>query len=151
MGDNYEPFLDSLLSSDIDSFSKYLNQYLLEMISFRDNGHLKENFYHGLMIGLLASLRGTHLLQSNRESGLGFYDVSLTPLPASNLDLAIVMELKYAENTDNIDKLADNALVQIINKQYDIALRQQPQVNQILYLGLAFNKKQVKIAHKLIN
>ena len=97
-------------------FSEQLNSYLLQTISVRDTGATSEKFYHGLVLGLLASLRDTHLVYSNYESGEGYADAIVIPLPNTNLDLGIIMEFKHDKIGDNLEKLAHVALEQIEDK-----------------------------------
>ena len=79
-----------------------------------------ENFYHGLVIGLLVELRNRYEIKSNRESGLGRYDVMLRPKNIG--DNAIIIEFKSrrrSENTKTLEELADMALKQIEEKKYE--------------------------------
>ena len=146
LGNNYTPFLQSLITGDIHQFETYLNQYLIDTISVRDKAKTPESFYHGLMLGLIASLRATHVIQSNRESGTGFYDVTIMPLAQSKHSLGLILEFKIAKDNDNLPKLAQMALTQINIKKYDTELKMYPHINKIIKVGLAFNKKQVRIA-----
>ncbi|WP_203250244.1 AAA family ATPase [Cysteiniphilum marinum] len=150
MGVQYQSFLDNLVYGRVDEFSQQLNTYLTESLSVRDTGYTAEKFYHGLVLGLIASLRSTYIVHSNRESGFGFADVLLYPL-ANNPknDLGIVMEFKHAkeDNSQNLNELADKALAQVRHKNYIAELTAQPQVKRILCLGLAFNHKQVVVKH----
>ncbi len=141
--ENYAPFLNSLITGEINKFIDFLKLYLKETMSVRDTGRTPENFYHGLVVGLLASLRSTHVIQSNRESGTGFYDVSIMPRANVKFDLGLILEFKIAEDADNLNELAQTALEQIIDKQYDTELKMYPHIKNILKLGLAFNKKNV--------
>ena len=82
-----------------------------------------ENFYHGLVIGLLVELRGRYEIKSNRESGLGRYDVMLRPMDKN--DNAIIIEFKSKRRSDKsrtLDELADMALMQIEEKKYETEL-----------------------------
>ena len=67
----------------------------------------------------------------------------------SKFDLGIVMEFKYAKGEDDLDKQAQKALEQINQKHYDALLKTYPAVKRIVKLGLAFNQKQVKVAHSV--
>ena len=145
LGDNYAPFLKSLITGDVAIFSEYLNQYLLETMSSRDIGKTPENFYHGLVVGLIASLRDNYVIKSNHESGTGFYDVLIMPLESAKSGLGLILEFKVAKDTDDLDNLAKIALAQINSKHYDTELKTYPHINKILKLGLAFNKKSVKV------
>ncbi len=148
LGVQYQSFLNNLVEGKVEKFSEQLNTYLTEALSVRDTGYTAEKFYHGLVLGLIASLRASHLIHSNRESGDGYPDVLIYPL-ASNTkhDLGIVMEFKHAreDGSENLEKLAKQALRQIEQKNYIAELKVQSQVKRILKLGLAFNHKRVAV------
>jgi hypothetical protein len=146
LGVQYQSFLNNLVEGKVEKFSEQLNTYLTEALSVRDTGYTAEKFYHGLVLGLIASLRETHLIHSNRESGEGYPDVLIYPLADNHKhDLGIVMEFKHAreDGSENLEKLARQALSQIDAKNYSAELKSQSQVQRILKLGLAFNHKQV--------
>ncbi|GGG02042.1 MULTISPECIES: AAA family ATPase [Cysteiniphilum] len=146
MGVKYQSFLDNLVYGQVEAFSEQLNDYLTEALSVRDTGYTAEKFYHGLVLGLIASLRSTHIVHSNRETGFGFADVLLYPLASNHKnDIGIVMEFKHAkeDNSQDVEMLAVKALEQIEQKNYITELKAQAQVKRILLLGLAFNHKQV--------
>ncbi len=152
LGVQYQSFLNNLVEGKVEKFSEQLNTYLTEALSVRDTGYTAEKFYHGLVLGLIASLRATHLIHSNRESGDGYPDVLMYPL-ANNTkhDLGIVMEFKHAreDGSENLEKLAKRALSQIEQRNYAAELKTQSQVKRILKLGLAFNHKRVIVKHHL--
>ena len=75
-----------------------------------------EAFYHGLMLGLTASIHNEYEIKSNRESGFGFFDIIIIPKDIQKL--GIVIELKVAEES-NLEEKAKIALKQILDKQYD--------------------------------
>jgi hypothetical protein len=100
----------------------------------------------------IASLRATHIIHSNRESGEGYPDVLIYPLADNQKhDLGIVMEFKHAkeDGSENQELLAEKALSQIEQKKYITELKSQSQVKRILKLGLAFNHKCVIVKHHL--
>ncbi|WP_192485252.1 MULTISPECIES: AAA family ATPase [Cysteiniphilum] len=149
LGVQYQSFLDNLINGRVEQFGEQLNTYLTEALSVRDTGYTAEKFYHGMVLGLIASLRATHIVHSNRESGDGFADVLLYPLATNhNNDLGIVMEFKHAKDEcdqETLETLADKALTQIKQKRYITELQAQPQVKRILALGLAFNRNKVVV------
>ncbi len=150
LGVQYQAFLNNLAEGKVEKFSEQLNTYLTEALSVRDTGYTAEKFYHGLVLGLIASLRSSHIVHSNRESGDGYPDVLLYPLANNQKhDLGIVMEFKHAkeDGSENQELLAEKALRQINEKNYVTELKAQAQVKRILKLGLAFNHKQVIVKH----
>ena len=145
-------FAQTMLAGDVRGMTRYLNDMMLTSMSSFDGGknpsiRLPENFYHGLVLGLLADNSGKYLLQSNRESGYGRYDVVMEPRDPANP--AVIMEFKVFDEEDEENTLEDtamNALRQIEEKQYDTDLltRGIP-AEHILKYGLAFQGKKCLI------
>lgn len=106
-----------------------------------------EQFYHGFVLALIASVNSTHHIRSNRESGLGRFDVLIFPKDASQ-DLAIMLEFKHAKKIEDSDKLADEALKQINEKLYATELESYHYIKQVLKVGLAFSEKSVAYSYE---
>lgn len=102
-----------------------------------------ENFYHGFMLGLCAILGGSYTT-SNRESGTGRYDIQL--FPKSNRLPGILIELKAEKNAtkDELKKLSETALNQILEKKYDTEMITKG-MKTIYKYGVAFSGKHVEI------
>ena len=116
----------------------------MESTSYFDaSGQAPEKFYHGFVLGLLVSLSSTHRVHSNKESGFGRYDVLL--IPKDKAKLGIILEFKVAKPELNLQDSAQEALVQIDQKNYATELTEQGVV-QILKMGLAFRGKEVAMA-----
>ena len=108
-------------------------------ISVRDNfaKSLHENFYHGLMIGILGYRRDWKVL-SNRESGDGFSDIMIEVNDTdTNIGLGIVIELKYSSEERDLELDCREALNQIKNKNYTQELRNRG-LNKIIKYGISF-------------
>ncbi|XME03817.1 AAA family ATPase [Lachnospiraceae bacterium C1.1] len=121
-GENYSYFVKALLECNIDDMMDTLTEICESMISSFDGSgkSAPENFYHGLVIGLLVELRNSYEVKSNRESGLGRYDVMLRPKDKNNN--AIIIEFKSkrrSEKDKSLEELADKALKQIEDKKYE--------------------------------
>ena len=121
-GENYSYFVKALLECNIDDMMDTLTEICESMISSFDGSgkSAPENFYHGLVIGLLVELRDSYEVKSNRESGLGRYDVMLRPKDKNNN--AIIIEFKSkrrSEKDKSLEELADKALKQIEDKKYE--------------------------------
>jgi hypothetical protein len=86
-------------------------------------------------------------VKSNRESGLGRYDVML--IPKNKNELGIIMEFKKVGRFEKLtlEEAVSSALQQIEEKQYAQELLDQG-IDHILYLGFAFEGKQVLIRSK---
>lgn len=114
----YNEFISSLLTGDVEKFKHHLEKIILQIASYHDFAKEPEAFYQGLMLGFTVSLHGssTHEIHSNRESGLGRFDLMI--IPKNILKLGIVIELKSSTNKANLGKAAETALQQIENKKY---------------------------------
>ena len=133
---------NALYDKDAAKIKEALNKFMLKTISYYDN--LKENYYHGLMLGLLAIGESNYDISSNRESGLGRYDIQL--IPKKSALPGIIIEVKAADKDAGVElsKLAQTALKQIDEKKYDTELCAQG-VNDIIKYGVAFKGKNVEI------
>lgn len=140
----YHALLASLVSGDIETFTQILQQYLKDSLSFKDVSGEKqsEKFYHGFVSGLVAGIRDTHWVDSNKESGFGLYDVILTPKTTVH-SIGIVLEFKQVPETENLNASAKAALNQINQLHYDHVLLRCAHVKRILKVGIAFCGKNV--------
>ena len=132
----------AFMNGDTEVIQKHLNLVMTRMISILDTkakDDQKENFYHGLLLGLLRS-DPTWLIMSNVESGDGFSDIIIEP---DDPDAGIVIEVKYAHTIAEFDAVCKNALNQIKERRYDERLRNEGRENNIGF-GIAFCKKRCK-------
>lgn len=142
---NYYTFISHLLTGKIESFSEELNRLLENTMSYFDiKGTEPEKFYHGLVLGLIATLHDTYRIYSNRESGLGRYDVAL--IPNDKNQMGLVIEFKTIKSANQLENEAKQALQQIKTKLYSTELSHAG-ITQVLQLGMAFAGKQVAIAY----
>ena len=133
----------ALIAKDAEKIKATLGRFLLKTISYYDG--LKESYYLGLLLGMLAVCEYNYALTSNRESGEGRYDIQLMPKKAGLP--GIIIEIKAADkNTeDKLEQLAQAALTQIETRKYDTELNFKG-VAPIYKYGFAFYKKSVKVA-----
>lgn len=120
-----------------------LTSILAETISILDTkarNEEKENFYHGMMLGLLRNHRNW-IVKSNVESGEGFVDILIKP---EDPDEGILIELKYSKTFDGLEKACERAMEQVKNRRYDEALREEGRCHILAY-GIAFCKKRCKV------
>lgn len=120
-----------------------LTSILAETISILDTkarNEEKENFYHGMMLGLLRNHRNW-IVKSNVESGEGFVDILIKP---EDPDEGILIELKYSKTFDGLEKACERAMEQVKNRRYDEALREEGRCHILTY-GIAFCKKRCKV------
>lgn len=127
----------AIFSKDTQKLQSLLEDFMVKNISSIDGAN--EGFYHGMMLGLCAILGNRYKIRSNRESGLGRFDIQLMPL-AKGMP-GFIFEFKHTkdEHTD-LSALADSALQQIEAKKYDTELRDNG-VNLIISIGIAFRGK----------
>lgn len=127
----------AIFSKDTQKLQALLEDFMVKSISSIDGAN--EGFYHGMMLGLCAILGNRYKIRSNRESGLGRFDIQLMPLTKGMP--GFIFEFKHTkdEHTD-LSALADSALQQIEAKKYDIELRDNG-VNSIISIGIAFRGK----------
>lgn len=137
-------FSKTILEADAEGLQKQLNVIMSRMISVLDTKareEQKENFYHGLLLGLLRGSNPDWLIKSNRESGDGYSDILIEP---ENPDAGIIIEVKHAASISGLDKACENAMAQIKNRRYDEALRENGRC-EILAYGIAFHKKRCRV------
>ena len=136
-------FCQAFMDGKPDDIQKQLNMILGKMISILDTkarDDQKENFYHGLLLGLLRS-DPSWLILSNAESGDGFSDILIEP---EDPDAGIIIEVKYAPSVAQLEKGCQKAMSQIRSHRYDERLRNDGR-EDILAYGIAFHKKRCKV------
>ncbi len=147
----YNEFIKALLQGNKKEMNAYMNRIALTVFSYFDSGKRPsgsepERFYHGFVLGLMVELTDRYIITSNRESGLGRYDVMLKP--RKNEDNAIILEFKVhdPENEKNLQETVDAALKQIKDMNYQAALVAEgiPET-RIKKYGFAFEGKKVLI------
>ena len=128
---------------DAPQIERQLTDILGQTISILDTkarDEEKENFYHGIMLGLLRGYRNW-TVKSNVESGDGFADIIIKP---RDPDAGIVIELKYSPTFSGLEKACEKAMAQIKDRRYDEVLREDGRENILAY-GIAFCKKRCRV------
>ena len=152
---DYGEFADALLAGDAEAMGDYLSEVALACASSFDSAtrpserSWPERFYHGLVLGLLVSLRGRYSVESNRESGYGRYDVALVPTDsAQGADPAVVIEFKVFDPRRE-ETLADTvarARAQIEERAYAAGLAARGIAPERIHTyGIAFRGKEVLV------
>ena len=155
--EDYEKFLymsNALREGNISEFEKYLKEVLLENVGIFDvSGVYKEQFYHGLMLGIILTLKNEYEITSNNFAGKGRYDLLLKPKNLEKRKEGIILELKVVNTMENLseDKIfekleneCDIALQQIEKKEYASVLKNSG-VENVLKIGIAFFGKEVAV------
>ena len=149
----YGDFITSFLEGDIESMNEYMNKISRRIFSYFDTGKdaeesEPERFYHGFVLGLMTELDEEYILRSNRESGLGRYDVMLEPRDKSDdSKYAYILEFKVRKRKEkDLEETVENALKQIEDKQYAMELVDRGvSADRIRKYGFAFDGKKVLI------
>lgn len=133
---------EAIFSGDGERLKALIRTLLIQSVSSFDTA--KETFYHGFMLGICALLGGTYTT-SNRESGVGRYDIQLCP--ASPRLPGIIIELKAEQgcSESQLQALSETALKQINDREYDTELRARG-VETVYKYGVAFSGKNVEVA-----
>lgn len=155
----YHNFLDHLLLGNVAAFEEDLNYIMERTVSVHDTSKDPEAFYHGLMVGVTASLYGNknYEIKSNRESGYGMYDYLIYSHDMNYPTLLIELKRIKKQDTNDLEKLtqalekaAQEALDQI-DRQHYLAEVQHRGRRNILKMGLAFCGKHFKIKAEHVN
>lgn len=137
-----EMMLRALLMGDIRSFERVLSEFVVNTLSYYDTaGRDVEKVYQAFLLGMLINLTD-YEVSSNREAGLGRYDILLRPKDTSKR--GIIMELKVCESRfgDTVEETLSSALQQIEDKNY-AAVLQAAGIKDILCMAVTFDGKRV--------
>ena len=150
LGDDLQDLLEALTSGEAEKFRKSVEAFLVSSASYFDTA--KEDFFHGLLLGLLALGRDTFEITSNREEGDGRPDILMKPRPGVTLP-GVVLELKSpkiparaSQKRINalLDSAAQQARKQIDEKRY--AAEMEAAGLAVLKYGIGFCGKRVALA-----
>lgn len=132
----------ALRTHDSGLLQDTLRSFLLQSASNLDTSH--ENFYHGMMLGLLAIMSDDYLIRSNRESGEGRFDIQMEPRMKTMP--GVIMEFKVDKDCgqEKLEKLSKTAIKQIIDKKYIVDMTERG-VKEIQLYGIAFSGKNVSV------
>lgn len=150
----YPRFARALLEHRTEELNDILMDISYTSMSYFDVGRrpserAPENFYHGLVLGLIVSLKDRYRIVSNRESGRGRYDIAMYPL--NEQDDAFILEFKVLDvrKEKSLEETAESALQQIEEKCYEADLLAAGiSKNRIYKLGFAFEGKDVLVVSR---
>ena len=133
----------NLIRNELEEFEEKFQRILLQSTSYHDTK--SEDFYHGLFLGMSLYLDEKYIVRSNIESGLGRFDCSLEPKDKKKP--GFIIEFKATDDESKLDKIAEEAMQQMMDKKYDTAL-EMTDTKEIIHIGIAFCGKQVKLKYK---
>ncbi len=131
--------MESLMAGNGTAFAKGLQDILMKVASVYDTAN-RETFYHGLLLGMTTLLVPEYEVKSNRESGLGRYDLAIYPTHEGQC--GVILEFKAAGSSDELLKKAQEARRQIDEKGYETDFKARG-VTKVLKYGIAFYGKRV--------
>ena len=145
IGNDLRSILKDLVTLNLKEFEKKFNILVKEMFSYMDVGeNTAENFYHAFVLGMLVGLKDNYIVNSNRESGVGRYDIMLEPKDKNGN--SFIMEFKVLDDMEEktIEDTIENAKKQIEEKGYETNLKERGFTN-ITKMVFAFKGKNVKM------
>ncbi len=141
----YNDFLKALLTDDLEGMNESMNEIAGVLFSSFDTGRSPsgraqpERFYHGFVLGLLVELTGRYVVSSNRESGLGRYDIMLEPREQGERAYVIEFKVVHTGRGETLESAVSAALKQIEEKKYVSVLKSKGiPTEQIRKYGFAF-------------
>jgi len=141
--DIYVNFSNLLINGDIEIFKKEFTEFCLTSFSYHDvTEKTSENFYHAFVLGMASCLKSIYQIRSNRESGLGRYDIILIPNDISKR--GIIFEFKNLDIDEDIPRAIEYAKRQVDEKKYDQELKARG-VCDIVHLVAVFKGKEVLV------
>ena len=146
---NYQKFSDTiryLRAGNIEKFGESLQEEILSSLSYFDTDK-DEKYYKVFLIGIFVALMNDYIRLSERESGHGRADLILEPKKKENP--GYIFEFKVANSEEELESYAEEGFEQIEKKKYDIELINRG-VTEIIYIGLAFYKKKLKMKYEKI-
>ncbi|MDD9140007.1 MAG: ATP-binding protein [Candidatus Cardinium sp.] len=143
----YDSFVKHLAAGDVLSFVEQLSYFLRRSASYFDTkkSNTSEGFYHGFVLGMLSSFGISHYIRSNRESGLGRYDLLL--IPKKEGAKALLLEFKQVRKEEDLEDASKLALNQIQTQAYHTEILQYPHVKEVMEVGISFSGKSVVAAY----
>lgn len=149
---DYNDFIQALLAGNVKEMNVYMNNVALKTFSYFDTGRdasevrKPEKFYHGFVLGLIVDLAGEYIITSNRESGLGRYDVMIEPMDSKKDAFILEFKVHDPDEENTLEDTLASAHAQIEEKQYEAALAARGICAEHIHkYGFAFEGKKVLI------
>ena len=142
--DKLKQMLNALIRCDIESFEEYLNDFVLSSLSYFDTEKRNaEKVYQAFILGMLVNLAPKYDVYSNKESGLGRFDISI--IPKDKNKTAFIMELKTIGRRETKEQSLKAALKQIKDRKYETEIIKRG-IRDIRTLAVVFDGKEVWIS-----
>lgn len=136
--------MEDLMAGRAAPFSKTLERYITSLVSSYDAAN-KESFYHGFLLGMTALFVPEYVVESNRESGYGRFDLAI--FPKDTAKAGVLMEFKAADTEEQLSDRANEALRQIEDKQYETEFSKR-NIATVWKYGIAFCGKKIYVTMK---
>lgn len=132
---------NALKTGDTQTFATLLQEFIFNSMSYYDLDETEKS-YHLFVLGLFVNLQDSYQIKSNRESGLGRYDIMLIPRTKQQMGIVIEFKKVNLDQKETLETAAQNALTQIKNKNYAHELRDFD-IKQIKAYGIACESKKI--------
>ena len=142
----FKEMIKAFKNLEIEKFEEILNEIFLVSMSYYDTSKTEKS-YHTLILGMMLYLDSEYTVLSNNETGYGRNDLALKPINKSNP--GYIFEFKVAKTEEELEEKTKEALNQIEHKKYPVMLKERG-VKEIMYLGMAFYGKKVKVEWKIV-
>jgi len=144
---SYIKFVESLVNEDMVTFFTFIKKYMISSSSYFDfSKNTKEQVFHTFILGIFTNFIDTYDVFSNKEAGIGRYDMIL--IPKNKKQKGFIFEFKVCNKTEDLQNSSLNAIKQIKTKQYAVALKR---VNRIMIIGLSFCGLECHGEYEIIN
>jgi len=145
IGNDLISILKDLTTLNLEEFEEKFKILVRQMFSYMDVGeNTAENFYHAFVLGMLVGLKDSYYVNSNRESGMGRYDIMLEPKDKNGNSFIMEFKIYKEEKEKSIEETIKNAKKQIEEKQYEASLKERGFSN-ITKMVFAFKGKEIKM------
>lgn len=145
IGNDLNTILKDLVTLNLEEFEEKFEILVMQMFSYMDVGqNTAENFYHAFVLGMLVGLKDSYYVNSNRESGMGRYDIMLEPKDKTANSFIMEFKVHKEEKEKSIEETIENAKKQIEDRKYEESLQERGFTN-ITKMVFAFQGKKVKM------
>ena len=145
IGNDLNSILKDLVELNLSEFEIKFQKLVKEMFSYMDVGeNTAENFYHAFVLGMLVGLKDSYYVNSNRESGMGRYDIMLEPQDKNKNSFIIEFKVANDMQENTIEDVIESAKRQIEERDYESNLRERG-FNNITKMVFAFRGKECKM------